>query len=292
MLLCAEDDDLDLVALVHLARLRGLDMEVRPGVESDDSALLGALDETPRALLVIVQSEHLGPERAREIESTFALARTDDQDLIAIRFERRHVGECLESIAKRLEELGCESDAVSTTPDASTGRLAKVGLPIDMEVDVDLDEDPEPSAPREEFEVTVRADLATIQQAVDPVRTHTLPVTAVAAKSRRRRLPWAFGIGASTALAAGVLWLGFGAGSGARSAEVAPAAVAAPEVEVIEVVAPEPEPARAEAWPPPDDAPKLAPTPLSNESVVAPDIDDIVVEPGQPQARKQKRRRR
>lgn len=294
MLLCAEDDDLDLVALVHLARLRGLDFEVRPGIEIDDEPLIGALDETPRALLVVVRSEHLGPERVREIESTFALARTEDQDLISIHFERRRVGECLETIANRLEALGCDAESWSPTADASTGRLVKVGLPIDVDVDIDVDADADDADPLAaardpaEFEITVRADMSTMQRAADPVRAPTQQVAAQ--PPSRKRLPWAFGIGASTAVAAGALWLGLGGGPEAQSAEVDPTSVAPTQaVEVID--APVPEPAPEEAWPPPDDTPALAPTPLRSDGVVAPDVDDIVIETAEP-PRKHKRRHR
>jgi hypothetical protein len=301
VLLCAEDDDLDLVALVHLGRLRGLDFEVRPGVEIDDAPLLGALDETPQALLVLVRSQHLPAARVQELDRTFRRARSDEQDLVAIRFERRRVGECLEAISKRLEQLGCVGDAELTTPDASTGRLTRLGLPINVEADFDLDIDfdgPSGVVPHEsaEFEVTVRASLSGLAGAepteAERVHRHTDLHPVATASPPRRRMPLLLGVGAGGLVVAGGLWLGLSGSSAEVDHTVAPAAVPVQvEVEVIEAVEPDPEPPADEAWPPVEESPTIAPTPMSDAVVLTPDAE-IVLEATPAKRRKHKRRRR
>jgi hypothetical protein len=299
VLLCAEDDDLELVALVHLGRLRGLDLEVRPGVEIDDAPLLGALRETPQALLVLVRSPHLTAERSRELEATFERVRTPDQDLFAIRFERRLAGECLEAIAKQLERLGGVVEAEVSAPDASTGRLAKVGLPYAVEFDADFDveivEDALEIGRRTsaEFDVTVRTTAVDFEgegTAAEALHAHT---QAVAAPPLRRAAPLLLGVGAGgLVLALGALWHGVGSGA-ERAADPAPGAGAV-EVEVIEAAVPPP--AADEPWPPQEETPSIAPTPMADEAIVfTPDADavEIVLEPPPPKrARKPRRGRR
>jgi hypothetical protein len=294
VLLCAEDDDLDLVALVHLARLRGLDFEVRPGVEIDDAPLLGALDDTPHALLVLVRSEHLTADRARELENTFALARTEEQDLLAIRFERRRVGECLEEIAKRLEQLGCGGEVDVPAPDASTGRIARVGLPIAMEIDFDVDFDDEAAERAPEFEVTVHATMSDRDNAAraagDAVRMPTVAAARVASAVAPRRMPLWFGLGAALGAAVlGVIWIGLSVGSEAAPPPPAPVVDVASEVQVIEAV--EPEPVVQEAWPPAEAKQEIAPTPLNDAVVMTPDAMEITFEPAPAKRRKPKSKR-
>ena len=296
VLLCAEDDDLDLVALVHLARLRGLDFEVRPGVEVDDAPLLGALDETPHALLVLVRSEHLTADRARQLENTFALARTDEQDLLAIRFERRRVGECLEEIAKRLEQLGSNGGEVDApAADASTGRIARVGLPIAMEIDFDVDFDDDAAERAPEFEVTARGTMSDFVKSApaagDVVRMPTVASRPMPTAAAPRRMPLWFGLGAALGgLVLGVIWIGLSAGSEAATQQPAPVTDVASEVKVIEAV--EPEPVVDEAWPPPEATPEIAPTPLNDAVVMTPDAVEITLEPAPAKRRKPKAKHR
>lgn len=304
VLLCAEDDDLDLVALVHLGRLRGLDFEVRPGIEIDDAPLHGALDETPNALLVLVRSEHLSAERARSVKSTFGLARTDDQDLLAIRFEPKRVGECLETIARKLEQLGGAGDAES---DAATGRLAKVGVPIDMELDVDIDleEGSDAGAPAAivELDVTVRASVTETDDVAPntpaPVRLPTESTSIVA--QRDRSVPIVAGVfGAVSLFASAGLWLAIAGTSDATTesepADVAPAAAvietAAEPVQVIEAAVPEPAPAPDDAWPPRENTPAVAATPLARTIEPEPTLAELVPDPALPKKRKGKHKRR
>ncbi len=87
VLLCAEDDDLELVRWVHAARMQGLAPEVVAGIERDDAPLLTALEQTEDALFVVLRSDNLGPERMREIKGNFARHRRVGQRLVALRLD-------------------------------------------------------------------------------------------------------------------------------------------------------------------------------------------------------------
>ncbi|MBK8236798.1 MAG: hypothetical protein IPK74_14700 [Deltaproteobacteria bacterium] len=88
VLLCAEEDDLELVRWVDVARSRGLSPEVVTGVERDDEPLVEALGDASRGLFVVLRSENLEGERLREIKQLFARHRKPHQRLTALRLER------------------------------------------------------------------------------------------------------------------------------------------------------------------------------------------------------------
>lgn len=87
VLLCAEDDDLELVRWVHSARAQGLAPEVVAGIEHDDAPLVNALAQTEDALFVVLRSDNLGPERMRAIKGTFARHHRPGQRLVALRLD-------------------------------------------------------------------------------------------------------------------------------------------------------------------------------------------------------------
>jgi hypothetical protein len=87
VLLCAEDDDLELVRWVHAARNQGLQPEVVTGVERDDAPLLEAIEQTEDALFVVLRSENLGADRMRAIKATFARHHRPTQRLVALRLD-------------------------------------------------------------------------------------------------------------------------------------------------------------------------------------------------------------
>lgn len=88
VLLCAEDDDLELVRWVDVARSRGLAPEVVTGIERDDEPLVEALGDASRGLFVVLRSDNLEGERLREIKQLFARHRKPHQRLTALRLER------------------------------------------------------------------------------------------------------------------------------------------------------------------------------------------------------------
>ncbi|MBX7080667.1 MAG: hypothetical protein K1X88_15830, partial [Nannocystaceae bacterium] len=88
VLLCAEDDDLELVRWVDVARAQGLAPEVVTGIERDDEPLVDALSDGERGLFVVLRSDNLDAARLREIKTLFARHRHPHQRLTAIRLER------------------------------------------------------------------------------------------------------------------------------------------------------------------------------------------------------------
>ena len=286
VLLCAEDDDLDLVSLVHVGRQRGLALEVRPGVENDDGPLLSALDDTPRALLVLIRSENLSAERALAIKSTFTLARTDEQDLLAVMFDPERVEAALEMIATRLEQLGPDPSLpdVVISPDAATSRLTPLGMPIDPtadgDFDVDIDVSSSSSAPAAEFDVTIRQtlDLDAAPPSSDPTEPSDPYDDLEPPPSPRARGPLLVGVLAIAGLAAAGIF-----GVMAMGDDEAPAAEPAPAPAAVQVIeAPQPEPAPVEKWKSADAPPEVAPTPFA----------EAIEGEAEPTKKKRRRRRR
>jgi hypothetical protein len=261
VLLCAEEDDLELVALVHLGRQRGLALEVRPGVEVGDGPLLCALDDTPRALLVLIRSDNLPAQRALALKSTFALARTDEQDLLAVRFDPARVEAALEVIARKLEQLGPDPALVDVVcADAATNRLTPVGMPIIVEADddIEIDIDESSSAPVvdvTEYDVTIRQSIEHTGPSWVEAPAYEEAIAIGRPRSRKRVLVGVLAFGGLAAAATfGAMAMG---DESAPRVEVAPAT----PVEVIE--APVPDPAPAEAWKPTGGPAEVAPTPLA-----------------------------
>jgi hypothetical protein len=101
VLLCAEDDDLELVRWVHAARQQGLAPEVVTGIERDDGPLLEALQLTTDALFVVLRSDNLGADRMRAIKACFALHHGPAQKLVALRLDGTAEA-AVERIAKQI----------------------------------------------------------------------------------------------------------------------------------------------------------------------------------------------
>ncbi|HWB78501.1 MAG TPA: hypothetical protein VG755_26235 [Nannocystaceae bacterium] len=110
VLLCAEEDDLELVRWVHAARGQGLAPEVVTGIEHDDRPMLEALRQTEEALFVVLRSDNLSSDRMREIKAAFAQHHGSKQRLVALRLDATAEA-AVERIAKQLAGgLGSRSE--------------------------------------------------------------------------------------------------------------------------------------------------------------------------------------
>jgi hypothetical protein len=105
VLLCAEDDDLDLVSFVHTARQRGLEPEVVTGVDENDRPLLEALAQNGAALFVALRSENLDQGRTLELKRLFARHAKNQQKLLALRLEPERAKHLVQTIARRLRSM-------------------------------------------------------------------------------------------------------------------------------------------------------------------------------------------
>jgi hypothetical protein len=101
VLLCAEEDDLELVRWVHAARGQGLAPEVVTGIERDDGPMLEAIAQTGEALFVVLRSDNLSAERMREIKTAFARHHRGAQRLVALRLDATAEA-AVERIAKQI----------------------------------------------------------------------------------------------------------------------------------------------------------------------------------------------
>lgn len=209
VLLCAEDDDLELVQIVHLARQAGLELEVVAGVEVDDGPLTFSQRVTARGLFVILRSDNLSQERARELKSTFERNKNEQQHLLALRLDPAHPSKAVDAIRRRLDQL----DGVDRRPSVTTPILETENPPTGpLMIDGDDGDDeptleagraasmpPRPAGP--ELETTV-PQLA--EAGEDTVRG--APVSGANApwpRSEDRRRRWLLGIGLLAMMAAG-----------------------------------------------------------------------------------------
>lgn len=101
--LCAEDDDLDLVALVHAARTHGLESEVVPGIERCDDPLVQAFRTFKHSLFVVFVSPHLPHARALEAQALFDRGRAPTQRLMLTPLDPSSPRAVLQRIRERLE---------------------------------------------------------------------------------------------------------------------------------------------------------------------------------------------
>lgn len=110
VLLCAEEDDLELVRWVHAARGQGLAPEVVTGIEHDDRPMLEALRQTEEALFVVLRSDNLSADRMRELKAAFAQHHGAKQRLVALRLDATAEA-AVERIAKQIAGgLGARSE--------------------------------------------------------------------------------------------------------------------------------------------------------------------------------------
>ncbi len=126
VLLCAEDDDLALVGVVHLGRQLGLELEVVTDLECDDGPFLDAIDDCDRGLFAIVRSAHLCADRALQLKSTFAIARREELEIVTLRLTR-DPQETLTPVLRRLARI--DDWEPEPIPDAATGRFPSAPLP-------------------------------------------------------------------------------------------------------------------------------------------------------------------
>ena len=131
VLLCAEDDDLELVELVHFGRQRDLEFEVVPGVEVDDDPMAQAVARNAEALFVVLRSEHLSRERALQLKHRFESLRKAGQHLLAIRLDPERTSDALDTIAARLKQLGgCEPSRLPIYESFATNGYPTIDQPI------------------------------------------------------------------------------------------------------------------------------------------------------------------
>jgi len=102
VLLCAEEDDLELVSWVHNARKHGITPEVVIGVERDDEPLIEALADADARLFVVLRSENLDLKRIHELKSVFARHRRHGQELLALRLQPEEAEDAIVKIAARI----------------------------------------------------------------------------------------------------------------------------------------------------------------------------------------------
>ena len=102
VLLCAEEDDLELVSWVHNARKHGITPEVVTGVERDDEPLIEALADVDSRLFVVLRSENLDLKRMHELKAVFARHRRSGQELLALRLQPEEAEDAIVKIAARI----------------------------------------------------------------------------------------------------------------------------------------------------------------------------------------------
>lgn len=102
VLLCAEDDDLELVSWVHNARKHGITPEVVIGVERDDEPLIEALANAGPTLFVVLRSDNLDLRRMTELKSVFARHRKPGQELLALRLQPEEAEDAIVKIAAKI----------------------------------------------------------------------------------------------------------------------------------------------------------------------------------------------
>jgi hypothetical protein len=105
VLLCAEDDDLELISFVHEARQHGLEPEVVPGVETSDEPFLDAMSTNDAALFVVLRSDNLTAERILALKRAFSGTQKRGQHLLALRLEPERAATSVKTIARRLRQL-------------------------------------------------------------------------------------------------------------------------------------------------------------------------------------------
>ncbi len=223
MFLCAEDDDLALVGVVHLGRGAGLDIEVVTALEWDDGPFIDAIDACERGLFAIVRSKNLPADRALQLKSTFALARVEGLEIITLLLSRDPY-ETLKPLFKKLARLdGWTAPARDAAPSAEAARHPAAPSPAK--------ERPDPLAPVPQLEspehlVTLSgmgAEATIPTPRFDPNGIDDVDVRAL------RPRPWRWVAAAAAACMAG------GVGYTLTLTDPTPAAqVPAREVEVVE----------------------------------------------------------
>lgn len=129
MLLCAEDDDLGLIEVVHLGRILGLDLEVIPGIEDDLPRVIKAARRRTQTLFAIVGSPNLSVERTLTLEDTLADAAIEGVAIVTLELTQ----DPHSTLQPALDELlrlegwmpGVSDDPPSTSPGAPVARTSE-----------------------------------------------------------------------------------------------------------------------------------------------------------------------
>lgn len=109
--MCTEEDDLDLVDLVHQARGRGLAIEIVTGIEDDDQAMLDVLDRTGARLFVLMHSDNLAAARALELEDAFEQIHRPGQKLVCLPLDPTRHGAAIDTMLHQINQIAADAFA-------------------------------------------------------------------------------------------------------------------------------------------------------------------------------------
>lgn len=99
--LCAEDDDLELVSVVHRAREERIGVEVLPGVDHDSDAILDSLAGLDWQACVLFCGKGFTPAQALGFRKEFQ-ARFPNDELLVMELDTARVESLVRALARRL----------------------------------------------------------------------------------------------------------------------------------------------------------------------------------------------
>lgn len=99
--LCAEDDDLELVSVVHRAREERIAVEVLPGVDRDAEGILDSLDGLERDACVLFCSKGYAPSDALGFRQRFQ-SRYPNDELVVMELDKTRVDALVELLVRRI----------------------------------------------------------------------------------------------------------------------------------------------------------------------------------------------
>ncbi|MGH1343088.1 MAG: hypothetical protein ACRBN8_16130 [Nannocystales bacterium] len=143
--LCAEDDDLELVSVVHRAREERIAVEVLPGVDRDAEGILDSLDGLERDACVLFCSKGYAPSDALGFRQRFQ-SRYPNDELVVMELDKTRVDALVELLVRRIVLLrSSEPSGVQALPlspeEPSSDVRPVVSEPVEFE-------EPEPAERR------------------------------------------------------------------------------------------------------------------------------------------------
>lgn len=140
--LCSEDDDLELVSLVHRAREERIGAEVLPGVDHDAGAILDELDGLERDACVLFCGKGFTPAEALGFRHEFQ-ARYPNEELLVLELDTSRTNQLVEAIVRRLVLKRSGEESVATElPVSPNGPSVETKL---ADEPLTLEEEPERS---------------------------------------------------------------------------------------------------------------------------------------------------
>ncbi|MBV1856834.1 MAG: hypothetical protein KUG77_00380 [Nannocystaceae bacterium] len=129
--LCAEDDDLELVSLVHRAGEERIGVEVLPGVDRDAELVLDGLDGIERDACVLFCSKDYPPSDALGFRQRFQ-ARYPDDELIVMEVDQSRVESHVGLLIRRLVlSRSTEVSGIQSIPDAPVESSAAAAASVE-----------------------------------------------------------------------------------------------------------------------------------------------------------------